>query len=71
MSEKIELAKLELNVEALLQATANVKDNILFLREQQALLRKEGQETSLQYIKNAAEIKNLSKEYNALEKAVA
>ncbi|MBE99322.1 hypothetical protein [Flavobacterium coralii] len=71
MSEKIELAKLELNVEALLQATANVKDNILFLREQQALLRKEGQETSLQYIKNAAEIKNLSKEYNSLEKAVA
>ncbi len=71
MAKKIEIAQLNFDTKLLLQTTANVKSELVALRQEQRELKKAGQEGSVQFVKNAAEIKNLSKEYNTLEKAVA
>jgi hypothetical protein len=70
MAEKINLATLDLDVQGLIKSAAQSKDALLALRTEQAELKKAGQESSPQFIRNEVEIKNLSAAYRAQTTAI-
>lgn len=60
---KIVIAQLDIDVEALLKSTSDVKKSLDELTKQQSELKKAGDTSSKQYIENAANLKVLNQEY--------
>lgn len=67
---KIKIAELDINTDALIKATADVKKEIDSLKQAQKELTKNGETSSKQFVKNAADLKVLSTEYNSNVKAL-
>lgn len=68
---KIVIAELDIDVNALIKNTTELKSEIDRLKEAQKQLTKEGQTASKEFIQNAADLKSLSTAYNANVKAIA
>ena len=68
---KIKIAELDINTDALLKATSELKKEIDFLKKQQKDLQKSGESSSKQFVQNAADLKVLNKAYNDNVKALA
>lgn len=66
MAQRINLAELEFDGDRILATMANMKKGIADLRAEQKALKDSGEENSLQYIKNEATLRNLSRAYNQL-----
>lgn len=64
MNEKINIAELNLDVDALIKSAAEVKAVLDEAREAQKQLTKEGQTSSVQAVRLAADVKSLSAAYN-------
>ena len=71
MADKIVIAELDINIEALVKNTSEVKSAIDRLKKVQAELKKSGDTSSKQYIQNAADLKTLSQAYNQNIKAIS
>ena len=67
---KVVIAELEIDIEALLKSTSDVKKEIDKLKEAQKELSNQGDTSSKQYIQNAADLKTLSSAYNSNIKAI-
>lgn len=65
MAEKIKIAELSIDDKALIKSTSEIKKRLDELRESQRELKKSGNESSEVFVEQAAEVKLLSKEYNA------
>jgi hypothetical protein len=63
MAEKIIIAELDINTEALLKTATNTKAVLDGLRKEQNKLKKDGQAGTEQFIKNDVAIKRLSRSY--------
>ncbi len=68
---KIKIAELDINTDALLKATSELKKEIDFLKKQQKDLQKDTKGSSKQFVQNAADLKVLNKAYNDNVKALA
>lgn len=68
---KIKIAELDINTDALLKATSELKKEIDFLKKQQKDLQKAGQGSSKQFVQNASDLKTLNKAYNDNIKALS
>jgi len=71
MAEKIDIAKLDLDVQDLIKKATESKTALIALRAEQAELKKSGEEGSAQFVRNQAEIKNLTSVYNAQTAAIS
>ena len=71
MAQKIVIAELDIDVNALIKNTTELKSEIDRLKEAQKQLTKEGQTASKEFVQNAADLKSLSTAYNANVKAIA
>lgn len=60
---KIKIAELDINTDALLKATSDLKKEIDALRKQQKELQKDGQGSSKQFVQNASKLNALNKSY--------
>jgi hypothetical protein len=65
MAEKITIAEINIDTSEFLKSATFTKQAIAQLREEQAKLKKNGQENSAQFVKNEAELKNLSATYRS------
>lgn len=63
MAENIVIASLDINVEALLKSTTDLKKELDKLKEAQKLLTQQGDTASEQYVQNASNIRALSSSY--------
>ena len=61
---KIKIAELDINTDALIKATADVKKEIDSLKKANKSLQDSNQGSSQQFVENAVKIKALNKEYN-------
>lgn len=68
--ERIKIAELDFDVNALLASAAQAKTQILALREAQKQLRAQGKEGTAEFARNDAAIRNLSSNYNTLTRIV-
>lgn len=68
---KIKIAELDINTDALIKATADVKKEIDSLKKAQKDLTKNGETSSKQFVQNSADIKTLNKAYNDNIKALS
>lgn len=68
---KIKIAELDIDTSALVKATADVKKEIDSLKASQKELTKNGETSSRQFVKNAADLKTLQSSYNANVKALS
>lgn len=68
---KIKIAELDINTDALIKATADVKKEIDSLKQSQKELTKNGETSSKQFVKNSADLKALSSAYNNNIKALS
>jgi hypothetical protein len=68
---EIKIAELNIDVNALIKSTTEVKVALDSLREEQKRLQKSGQESSAQFVENASNLKTLSNEYNLGLKAIS
>ena len=68
--QKITIAELDIDVEALLKSTVDVKKSIDDLKKSQQDLKKSGQESSEQFVKNEVALKKLSTTYGEQKKAL-
>ena len=64
MAEKINIASLDIDTEALITKATETKKSIDSLRDSQKNLKKIGEQNSKQFVKNEVELKKLSAEYN-------
>jgi hypothetical protein len=71
MAEKIDIAKLDLDVQDLIKKATESKTALIALRAEQAELKKSGEDGSAQFVRNQAEIKNLTSVYNAQTAAIS
>jgi len=71
MAERVVIAELDINAEAFIKSTANIKKQIDQLKKDQKELSKVGGESSKAYVQNAADLKVLSQAYNANIKTLA
>lgn len=71
MAEKIVIASLDLDVNALIKSTSDVKKVIDELKESQKQLAKANDTNSEQYVQNAADLKVLTSAYSSNLKAIA
>lgn len=69
--EKITIATLDIDIDALIKSTSEVKQAIDGLKKAQQDLAKQGDTNSKQYVQNAADIKTLNQAYNSNLKAIA
>lgn len=69
--EKITIAELDIDVNALLKSTAEVKATIDSLKKAQKELEKQGDTNSEQWVQNAADLKVLNSAYASNLKAIA
>jgi len=70
MATKIIISELDIDVNALIKSTAEVKNAIDVIKKQQAELTKNGETASNQFVQNAADLKTLSSAYNSNLKAI-
>lgn len=70
MAEKINLATLDLDIKALLEAATESKKALIALKNEQAELKKSGEEGSAQFVRNQVELKRLSDAYRLQTKAI-
>ena len=70
MAGKIVISELDIDINALIKSTAEVKNAIDVIKKQQAELVKSGDGASNQFIQNAADLKTLSSAYNSNLKAI-
>ena len=63
MAEKITIAQLDINTDALVKSASTLKANIGSLRDEQSKLKKSGQENSEEFVKNEAVLRRLGTEY--------
>lgn len=68
---KIVISELDIDVNALLKSTAEVKNAIDVIKDRQKELTKSGQTASNQFIQNAADLKTLNSAYNSNLKALS
>jgi hypothetical protein len=68
--ERITIAQLDIDTEALVKDAAQVSDRIAKLRDSQKELRKENQQGTEEYVKQAAEIKRLSAIQRAQQRSI-
>lgn len=68
---KIVISELDIDVNALIKSTAEVKNAIDTIKKQQADLTKQGETASNQFVQNAADLKTLSSAYNSNLKAIS
>ena len=68
---KITLAELDFDVDGLLKTTREVKNEIDELAQAQRDLRKSGESSSEEFIKNEAALKNLRREYRQNIKVIS
>lgn len=68
---KIVISELDIDVNALIKSTAEVKNAIDVIKNQQKELTKSGQTASNQFVQNAADLKTLNSAYNSNLKAIA
>jgi len=68
---KIVISELDIDVNALIKSTAEVKNAIDTIKKQQAELTKSGETASHQFVQNSADLKVLSSAYNSNLKAIA
>lgn len=71
MATKIVISELDIDVNALIKSTAEVKNAIDVIKKQQADLTKQGETASHQFVQNAADLKTLSSAYNSNLKAIS
>jgi hypothetical protein len=71
MANKIIISELDIDVNALIKSTAEVKNAIDTIKKQQAELTKSGETASHQFIQNSADLKTLSSAYNSNLKAIS
>lgn len=71
MAEKIVLAEIDIDLEALIKSTSDVKKAVDELKKQQRELTKEGEQGSKQFVKNAADLRTLRSAYNQNIKEIA
>lgn len=71
MAEKIVIAEIDVDVEALLKNTSDLKKALDDAKKAQSDLKKSGDTSSKGYVKLQADIKNLSKAYNSNVKAIS
>ena len=71
MAEKINIATIDIDTKGLLNATTQIKKELDLLKSQQRQLVKAGEASSKTYVKNAADIKNLTSAYNSNTKQLA
>lgn len=71
MAEKIKIAELDIDTDALIKSTKDLKKQIDELRTSQKELTKSGQTASKEFVQNAADLKVLSSAYNSNIKAIA
>lgn len=64
MAKEIEIAKLNIDVKALITSASEVKKTLDDLRKSQADLVKQGDTNSAQFVKNASDIKSLTQAYS-------
>lgn len=64
MADKIKLLELDIDVEAIIAKSSQLKSQLDQLRENQDKLKKSGDTSSETYVKNAATIAKVSSEYN-------
>ena len=69
--EKITIAELDIDVNALIKSTAEVKATIDSLKKAQKELEKQGDTNSEQWVQNAADLKTLNSAYASNLKAIA
>jgi hypothetical protein len=63
MAEKITIAEININTDSFLKSATATKTAISQLREEQSKLKKNGEENTEQFVKNEADLKNLSATY--------
>ena len=71
MAQKIRIAELEIDDKALIASTAELKKNIDAIKASQKELSKSTDDTSKEYVKNAADLKILNSAYNSNVKALS
>jgi len=71
MANKIVISELDIDVNALIKSTAEVKNAIDTIKKQQAELTKSGETASHQFVQNSADLKVLNSAYNSNLKAIA
>lgn len=64
MNDKIVIAQLDLNFDALVQSSVEASDAIIKLKNEQKKLTDEGKKASAEYVKNEVALKNLTAAYN-------
>lgn len=70
MAEKIVLAELDINIKEVLLKAAETKTQILEMKKAQDDLKKSGEEGSVQFVRNEAELKSLSVVYRSHTAAI-
>lgn len=71
MAEEFEIGKLNLDFNSIIEDAVELKKQLDELRESQKKARKEGETSTEEYVKQDAEIRSLSKEYNTLRNSMA
>ena len=71
MAERVVIAELDINAEAFVKKTAEIKKQIDQLKKDQKELTKVGGTSSKAFVQNAADLKVLSQAYNANIKALS
>jgi len=71
MANKIVIAELDIDINALLKSTGQLKAEIDRLKESQKSLTKEGDTSSKAFVQNAADLKTLQSAYNQNIKAIS
>ena len=71
MAERVVIAELDINAEAFIKSTADIKKQIDQLKKDQQELSKSGGTASKAFVQNAADLKVLNQAYNANVKALS
>ncbi len=70
MAEKITIAELDIDTNGLLQSATETKNALDSLRAEQTKLKKAGQQSTEEFVKNEVAIKKLSTQYNEQKKVL-
>lgn len=71
MANRIVIAELDIDIDALIKSTAELKRSLDAVKKQQSDLQKAGDTSSEQFIQNAADIRALSSAYNQNVRAIS
>lgn len=71
MAQKIVIAEIDVNIDALIKSTSTLKKEIDAIKQEQKELANAGDTSSKQFVKNAADLKVLGQAYNSNIKAIS